>query len=1237
MNRQLVYETAEKLDNAHMIRFDMETGNLFPTELGRIASYFYVAYTTVEIINEKLFDSSNLLTILTVIAMSQEFASIKVRDEEIGELMDMKSKCCIVGKEVKLDDPYTKTLILLQGYISQYEPRQPTLYSDFNFISQNASRICRALFEICIQRGWASAGFLILNLCKSFEKRIWFNEHPLLQVPINRELLTKIVKHSLTLDDLREMDNEEICAYVDKRGVGGTVHSYVRMIPFYKVEAMLQPVTSTIIRVSVSIHCDYNWTLRVHGPTDSVWVWIENSDSHVILYSEQLQIPYKKRFEEQTLEFAIPVFPPFPEFYTLRVSSDHWIGADVIVYLPLRGLRMPHDMKQQTPLLDLDPLPVTALKNRGYQSFYRFTHFNAVQTQVFFKTYHTDDNILLCAPTGSGKTVIAELAVMRLLEAHKGEKAVYIGPLKSLVREKLLEWKEKFENRLHHRVIELTGDSAPELGQVQQADIIVTTPEKWDGVSRQWEQREYVQKVGVIIIDEIHLLGADRGPIIEVLVSRLRFIAQKQNRHIRVIGLSTALANATDLGDWLGIKGVGLYNFSHSVRPVQLQVHISGYPGPHYCPRMATMNKPAYTAIRQYSPHKPVLVFVSSRRQTRLTAFGLINYAAFDDPFQWLHMNSEEMKLIVDSVKDENLKETLPFGVGIHHAGLCAKDRMIVEKLFSQEKIQILCTTSTLAWGVNLPAYLVVVKGTEYYEGRTCRWVDYPITDVLQMMGRAGRPQFDTEGVACVMVHDIKKNYYKKFLYEPFPVESSLHKNLHDHINAEIAAGNLKNIQDILDYISWTFFYRRLMNNPSYYGLFGDKVEDFQQFLLNLISNVLVDLEQSKCIELKDNQTIKPLRLGEIASFYYIQHTTVRLYSQELISVDTVPELLQLISKASEYDPEPVRHNEGELIEEFSKHVFWQIDPSQIETYEDGHLKVYLLLQGFMMRLPLPITDFINDQNSVMDNSIRLINALADIAGYYNLSSQLLLIIQTMPYLIQGVMPHDSQLLQLEGADMGIIRRLNSEGLKTLQDMRRLTDKELDDVFVKCRLERHASEKVCFIVECSLQILKAFRDLPELAMHVAIYDEKAPVDMENIILLSQRQYTIHASLELMKQVPQRVNAPRFKKPKNYSYYVVVMNEKKKVLGWKRCSVVKHTTVKIPVIFTSNEREMLTVKVFCDSVVGIELESSFKVSITGNEENLKKSKDAPLQEFIDDDLDADEFSDSDFVLDEYLLD
>jgi replicative superfamily II helicase len=92
-----------------------------------------------------------------------------------------------------------------------------------------------------------------------------------------------------------------------------------------------------------------------------------------------------------------------------------------------------------------------------------------------------------------------------------------------------------------------------------------------------------------------------------------------------ILGLSTALANAKDLADWLGIEGqTGLYNFRPSVRPVPLEVHISGYPGKHYCPRMISMNKPAFQAIQQHSPNKPTLIFVSSRRQTRLTALDLI-------------------------------------------------------------------------------------------------------------------------------------------------------------------------------------------------------------------------------------------------------------------------------------------------------------------------------------------------------------------------------------------------------------------------------------------------------------------------------------------------------------------------------------------------------------------------------------------------------------------------------------
>ena len=134
-----------------------------------------------------------------------------MRDEEIGELNDMKAHCCVVGSEMKLDDEHTKTMILLQGYIAQWQPDQPTLFSDFNYISQNAGRITRALFEICVQRGWASTAYLyapcrsltrrMLNLCKSVEKRLWFTEHPLLQVPMHRELLTRIVVGLCSADE----------------------------------------------------------------------------------------------------------------------------------------------------------------------------------------------------------------------------------------------------------------------------------------------------------------------------------------------------------------------------------------------------------------------------------------------------------------------------------------------------------------------------------------------------------------------------------------------------------------------------------------------------------------------------------------------------------------------------------------------------------------------------------------------------------------------------------------------------------------------------------------------------------------------------------------------------------------------------------------------------------------------------------------------------------------------------
>lgn len=186
-------------------------------------------------------------------------------------------------------------------------------------------------------------------------------------------------------------------------------------------------------------------------------------------------------------------------------------------------------------------------------------------------------------------------------------------------------------------------------------------------------------------------------------------------------------------------------------------------------------------------------------------------------------------------------------------------------------------TTSTLAWGVNFPARLVVVKGTEFYDPAKKRYVDFPLTDLLQMIGRAGRPGHDDHGVACVMVSEEKKNFYKKFLYEPFPVESSLAESLTDHLNAEIAAGTLSTKKHCIDYLTWTYFFRRLTKNPAYYNVDVTDADGVNKFLHELVDKTLSKLVLASCIEYdKDTEAIRATTLGYLASFYYLSHETVR-------------------------------------------------------------------------------------------------------------------------------------------------------------------------------------------------------------------------------------------------------------------------------------------------------------------------------------------------------------------------
>ncbi|XP_045400038.1 activating signal cointegrator 1 complex subunit 3 isoform X2 [Lemur catta] len=1011
---QLVIEVGRKLDKAKMIRFEERTGYFSSTDLGRTASHYYIKYNTIETFNE-LFDAHKTEgDIFAIVSKAEEFDQIKVREEEIEELDALLSNFCELSAPGGVENSYGKINILLQTYISRGEMDSFSLISDSAYVAQNAARIVRALFEIALRKRWPAMTYRLLNLSKVIDKRLWGWASPLRQFSVlPPHILTRLEEKNLTVDKLKDMRKDEIGHILHHVNIGLRVKQCVHQIPSVTMEASIQPITRTVLRVTLSIYPDFTWNDQVHGTVgEPWWIWVEDPTNDHIYHSEYF-LTLKKQViskEAQLLVFTIPIFEPLPSQYYIRAVSDRWLGAEAVCIINFQHLILPERHPPHTELLDLQPLPITALGCKAYEALYNFSHFNPVQTQIFHTLYHTDCNVLLGAPTGSGKTVAAELAIFRVFNKYPTSKAVYIAPLKALVRERMDDWKVRIEEKLGKKVIELTGDVTPDMKSIAKADLIVTTPEKWDGVSRSWQNRSYVQQVTILIIDEIHLLGEERGPVLEVIVSRTNFISSHTEKPVRIVGLSTALANARDLADWLNIKQMGLFNFRPSVRPVPLEVHIQGFPGQHYCPRMASMNKPAFQAIRSHSPAKPVLIFVSSRRQTRLTALELIAFLATEeDPKQWLNMDEREMENIIGTVKDSNLKLTLAFGIGMHHAGLHERDRKTVEELFVNCKVQVLIATSTLAWGVNFPAHLVIIKGTEYYDGKTRRYVDFPITDVLQMMGRAGRPQFDDQGKAVILVHDIKKDFYKKFLYEPFPVESSLLGVLSDHLNAEIAGGTITSKQDALDYITWTYFFRRLIMNPSYYNLGDVSHDSVNKFLSHLIEKSLIELELSYCIEIgEDNRSIEPLTYGRIASYYYLKHQTVKMFKDRLKPECSTEELLSILSDAEEYTDLPVRHNEDHMNSELAKCL--PIEPNP-HSFDSPHTKAHLLLQAHLSRAMLPCPDYDTDTKTVLDQALRVCQAMLDVAANQGWLVTALNITNLVQMVIQGRWLKDSSLL----------------------------------------------------------------------------------------------------------------------------------------------------------------------------------------------------------------------------------
>ncbi|KAM8973353.1 U5 small nuclear ribonucleoprotein 200 kDa helicase [Pelodytes ibericus] len=1171
----LIHTAALMLDKNNLMKYDKKTGNFQVTELGRIASHYYITNESVQTYNQLLKPTLSEIELFRVFSLSSEFKNITVREEEKLELQKLLERVPIPVKE-SIEEPSAKINVLLQAFISQLKLEGFALMADMVYVTQSAGRLMRAIFEIVLNRGWAQLTDKTLNLCKMIDKRMWQSMCPLRQFKkLPEEVVKKIEKKNFPFERLYDLNHNEIGELIRMPKMGKTIHKYVHLFPKLDLSVHLQPITRSTLKVELTITPDFLWDEKVHGSSEAFWILVEDVDSEVILHHEYFLLKAKYAQDEHLVTFFVPVFEPLPPQYFIRVVSDRWLSCETQLPVSFRHLILPEKYPPPTELLDLQPLPVSALRNSAFESLYqdKFPFFNPIQTQVFNTVYNSDDNVFVGAPTGSGKTICAEFAILRMLLQNSEGRCVYITPMEALAEQVFMDWFEKFQDRLYKKVVLLTGETSTDLKLLGKGNIIISTPEKWDILSRRWKQRKNVQNVSLFIVDETHLIGGSNGPVLEVICSRMRYISSQIERPIRIVALSSSLSNAKDVAHWLGCSATATFNFHPNVRPVPLELHIQGFNISHTQTRLLSMAKPVYHAIVKHSPKKPVIVFVPSRKQTRLTAIDILTTCASDVQRQrFLHCTEKDLAPYLDKLSDGTLKETLLNGVGYLHEGLSSLEKRIVEQLFNTGAVQVIVASRSLCWGLNIAAHLVIIMDSQYYNGKIHAYVDYPIYDVLQMVGYANRPLQDDEGRCVIMCQGSKKDFFKKFLYEPLPVESHLDHCMHDHFNAEIVTKTIENKQDAVDYLTWTFLYRRMTQNPNYYNLQGVSHRHLSDHLSELVEQTLSDLEQSKCISIEDEMDVAPLNLGMIAAYYYINYTTIELFSMSLNAKTKVRGLIEIISNAAEYESIPIRHREDNLLRQLAQKVPHKLTNPR---FNDPHVKTNLLLQAHLSRMQLS-AELQSDTEEILGKAIRLIQACVDVLSSNGWLSPALAAMELAQMVTQAMWSKDSYLKQLPYFSSEHIKRCTDKGVESVFDIMEMEDDERSELLQLSDGQMADVARFC----------NRYPNI-ELSYEVA----------EKDIIRSGGAVVVLVQLEREEEVTGPVIAPLFPQKREEGWWVVIGDSKSNsLISIKRLTLQQKAKVKLDFVAPATGTHNYTLYFMSDAYMGCDQEYKFSVDV-----------------------------------------
>ncbi len=649
-------------------------------------------------------------------------------------------------------------------------------------------------------------------------------------------------------------------------------------------------------------------------------------------------------------------------------------------------------------------------------------------------------SILVSAPTASGKTLIATLAMLSYLSKNSG-KVVYLSPLRALAAEKFNEFKkiEKVPLGKKIKVQISTGDFESADTKLEKSDILILTNEKMDSIIRHGS--EWVDDIGLVIADEVHLIGdQDRGPTLEMILTKLKLL----EKNPQIVALSATITNSDEIAEWLNCKLV-----ENKWRPVPLTegVYDGGWvkmhDGKDFEIESSLRGPPVDLGAESVKNGGQSLIFAETRtRSASLAAKASDIISRYLENSEKIELEKISKKILGSSEHTalvKTLAELVKKGVAFHHAGLNQICRETIENEFRKGNIKLISSTPTLAAGVNLPARRVVISNISRYNARVGANRPISVLEYKQLCGRAGRPQYDKFGEAIIVGNANGEELIDYYINgEPEPIESKItdDKALRIHVLSVIVTNPGIKKDEILNFFMETLGGIQSRKSTMKFGI-----------------DIAIRYLENEELIIKKGERFAATEFGKKVSKLYIDPITATYFRN---AIENVSEgrlhtfgFLHLISNSEEFFPKfSLRNKDYEvaslLIENNSSEL---LEP--ISEYDCSRSLIALhswITESSEISLSDNLKIESGDMHRMVETADWLLYCLRELAKQLERADLLEELDTIRKRIVYGIREELLDLVKIKGIGRIRARTLYKHGIKNLDDLSEIPVKKLAEI-----------------------------------------------------------------------------------------------------------------------------------------------------------------------------------------------